>query len=180
MTTLVFTGPESTGKTVLSNAIRDELVGFLPVILVPEIARAFYEQRIRDAGEPNYHIDDLLQIARAQREQERLVLNSEAELVLLDTDIVSTQVYAAHYYRTELPVSIQQELDALRAHSSSSEYILCGIDWPWSADPLRDRAFQRDELCRLFERELEGETIHRLTGTYTERLNVLRQIVGIY
>ena len=78
-------------------------------------------------------------------------------LLIHDTDLVSTVVYARHYYGA-CPPWILAEAKARLADL----YLLCLPDLPWEPDGVRDRPAQRTELLALF-----GETLQALDATYT-------------
>lgn len=58
-----------------------------------------------------------------------------APLVMRDTDLVSTVVYARHYYGA-CPAWVE---DAARARRAAL-YLLCDVDAPWAGDVVRDAA----------------------------------------
>jgi|TARA_B100001079_G_scaffold102283_1_gene87812 NadR type nicotinamide-nucleotide adenylyltransferase len=121
------TGSECTGKTTLAQT----LARYLDCPWSPEAARE-YLARKRSA----LTAADVEPIARQQIAEEDLALAQADRLMVLDTDLVSTLVYARHYYG-EYPQWIAQ---AARTRSGDL-YLLCDIDLPWVADgPQRDRA----------------------------------------
>ncbi len=124
---IVVTGSECTGKTTLAQT----LARYLDCPWSPEAARE-YLARKRSA----LTAADVEPIARQQIAEEDLALAQADRLMVLDTDLVSTLVYARHYYG-EYPQWIAQ---AARTRSGDL-YLLCDIDLPWVADgPQRDRA----------------------------------------
>ena len=68
---------------------------------------------------------------------------------MLDTDLVSTMVYARHYYDA-VPAWIRNAERARRADL----YLLCDVDVPWVADGVRDRPTDREAMFDLFRRAL--------------------------
>ena len=78
------------------------------------------------------------------------VLNRSHRLAILDTDLLSTVVYAKHYYG-DCPAWIEEAAQARLADL----YLLCDIDVPWIADPARDRPHARAELHAAFATQLE-------------------------
>jgi nicotinamide riboside kinase len=142
---IVLTGPESTGKTTLAAALAQTL----GTIWVPEFARGYAE-----AGGGVLGPGDVEPIARGQQAAENAALGQGLELVVFDTDLVSTALYARHYYRLTV-----DWIEAAIESYGPSLYLLCDIDLGWSRDPVRDRGGRRDEIHRLFEDELLGRGI---------------------
>ena len=137
---LCITGPESTGKTTLAARLAE----LARTEWVPEASRLYAE---RKAGELT--ASDVAPIAR-----EHIALADAAEarihasggtLVVLDTDLLSTVIYARHYYRA-VPAWIERIERARRADL----YLLCDVDVPWVADGIRDRPSNRDAMFALF------------------------------
>lgn len=137
---IVVTGSECTGKTTLAR----DLAAHLGVAWVPEEARRYAERVARLLT-----ADDVEPIARAQREAEDAAIaaagtRGDAWLVL-DTDLVSTVVYARHYYGS-CPDWIVREAKARVGEA----YLLCDIDLPWVGDTVRDRPLAREEMHESF------------------------------
>ena len=92
---------------------------------------------------------------------------SHAEHVVLDTDLISTLVYARHYYGA-CPAWIEEDARKRRGDL----YLLNHPDVPWEADgPQRDRGDRREEMHALFEgvlREL-GARVVDISGPWAER-----------
>ncbi len=134
---VVLSGSECTGKTTLTA----ELAAHLGAPWSREAARAYAECVGRAL-----HAGDVEAIARAQIEGEDEARAAAGRLVLGDTDLVSTVIYARHYYGA-CPAWIESAALARRADL----YLLLHPDVPWRADGVRDRAGLRAELHTLFE-----------------------------
>jgi NadR type nicotinamide-nucleotide adenylyltransferase len=137
---VVVTGSESTGKTMLARDLADHF----GVLWVPEQSRVYAGRVNRPLG-----ADDVSPIASAQIAAEDAAL-VEAQrrgdrLLFLDTDLLSTVVYARHYYRA-CPQWIEAETRARRGDL----YLVAAIDLPWVPDGIRDRPIHREELNREF------------------------------
>ncbi len=72
-------------------------------------------------------------------------------LVVRDTDLVSTVVYARHYYGA-CPPWIVDAASRRRADL----YLLCDVDVAWEADEQRDRPHARAGLRDAFARTLDS------------------------
>jgi NadR type nicotinamide-nucleotide adenylyltransferase len=163
---IVVTGPESTGKTTLSHRLAE----LANAEWVPEASRIYAE---RKGGE--LLASDVAPIARehirlADAAAERARAGGKAVLVL-DTDLLSTVVYARHYYRL-VPDWIERMERARRADL----YLLCDIDVPWIPDGIRDRPANREEMFALFRdalvrRKAPFVLVH---GSWDERWDLAR------
>ncbi len=144
MRSIVITGSECTGKTSLAR----NLAARLGALWLPEQARVYAES----VGRP-LTADDVEPIARAHLVARNATMSEAMRRrdtnFLLDTDLVSTIVYARHYYG-ECPRWI---VDAART-GLGDLYLLCDIDVPWTGDAIRDRPLARQELHDSFRHTL--------------------------
>lgn len=140
MKRVVLTGSESTGKTTLAR----QLAQHYATTWVPEFVRDYAAAKGRAL-----EFSDHAPIARGQiaREDEYVVSAEShgARLLVLDTDLLSTAVYCAHYYG-QCPTWIEE---AARARHPDL-YLVMDIDIPWEPDPQRDRGHLRPEMHELF------------------------------
>lgn len=130
-------GPQSTGKTELARTLAKRY----RTIWVPEYAREYAIANPRELT-----VEDVEPIARGQMASEDRAV---APLVILDTDLISTWVYAHHYYGT-CPDWVEWAARARAAHL----YLLMEVDAPWVDDPARDSADRREVLFARFHRAL--------------------------
>jgi NadR type nicotinamide-nucleotide adenylyltransferase len=141
---VVLTGSESSGKTEVARALGDHFGAPVSVEFVREFARR------KTAGAP-IDFTDHGPIARGQMAAEDAAIARARDLVILDTDLVSTVVYCTHYFgRT--PQWIEDEA----RRRSGDLYLLMSPDIPWVADGVRDRGDRRAEMHDLFCRQLES------------------------
>lgn len=155
---VVVTGSESTGKTRLAA----QLAARFAAPISPENARLYLDS----IGRP-LAASDVEPIARGQIAGEDQAIARAAGLAVHDTDLVSTVVYARHYYAA-CPAWIEQAARARRAQL----YLLCHPDVPWIADGLqRDRGWMREELHALFVEALAelGAQVVDVRGDWASR-----------
>lgn len=168
---LVLTGPECTGKTTLAAAIA-EAQG---APWLPEASRQYAEQRGM-AGD-DLTAADVEPIARLAMRNEDAALAKDPRLLVLDTDLISTVVYARHYYG-DAPEWLVSEAKRRRGDL----YLLCEPDLPWSPDGIRDRPNDRMELMAMFEAAMVefGAVTRRVTGSGPARLDAaLRAVASV-
>ncbi len=151
------TGSESTGKTWLA----ERLAVHFGTVWSREFSREYALQKTASLD-----ASDVEPIARGQMRFEDELLRRARGLAILDTDLVSTVVYAQHYYG-RCPRWIEDEARARLAQL----YLLCDIDVPWVADPARDRPHARHEIQTAFAECLDrfGATYVVVRGTWEER-----------
>ena len=120
---VVVTGSESTGKTTLTKALADHFD--CPSSL--EAARLYLEEQGRILT-----VDDISPIAMRQIELEETAIRQARGLVIHDTDLLSTLIYAQHYYGVS-PEWIRKMV----TERVADLYLLCDIDLPWIPDGLQ-------------------------------------------
>ncbi|MEW5981590.1 MAG: AAA family ATPase [Acidobacteriota bacterium] len=156
--TIVVTGTECTGKTTLAAW----LAATLGAPLSAEYARKYVDQKRAPLTAA-----DVEPIARGQMAGEDAALRSAVSVVVKDTDLLSTVVYARHYYGC-CPAWIEQAA----ANRLGDLYLLLHPDVPWVADGLqRDRPAQRDLLHGLFRATLavNGARVVDIQGEWAAR-----------
>lgn len=155
------TGSECTGKTTLAA----DLARHFGTIWVPEYARVYLDEKAGATGRP-LDETDVEPIARGQIAAEDRAAAAASRLLVRDTDLVSTTVYARHYYG-HCPEWIEEAARERRANL----YLLCDIDVPWIADPQRDRPHLRAHMHELFVRALDalGARYLLIRGSWDER-----------
>lgn len=156
MIKVAITGPESSGKTTLS----ESLAAYFDVNWVPEFARKYLISR---GG--SYTKKDLDYIAKGQFEAMK---NTPQEpLVFFDTDLFVLKVWYEYKYNQLSPVISelldQQEVDL---------YLLCKPDLSWEEDPLRENPNDRDVLYGLYLDAMKekGVTFTIISGLPEERI----------
>ena len=165
------TGPESTGKTTLARRLAEHL----DAELVLEASRLYAERKgaellASDVGP--IAREHLALVAQATtRAQTR-----GASRLVLDTDLMSTVVYARHYYGV-----IQPWIEAGTREHRADLYLLCDVDVPWVADPVRDRPTNRASMFTLFHEELAalGARTVIVRGDWETRWTIAAKAVGL-
>jgi NadR type nicotinamide-nucleotide adenylyltransferase len=162
-TRICLIGPECTGKTRLARRLALELGGEW----VPEFAREYAEARGNDLSAA-----DVEPIAHGQIASED---RARGNLVILDTDLLSTVVYARHYYGA-CPEWIERAARDRRADL----YLLLDTDVAWEADPARDSGGDaREDLFDAFRAaldELEAKWAI-VSGVGEERAEAAKQVI---
>ncbi len=161
MKRVVVTGSECTGKTTLAG----DLARQFGTVCVAEYAREYLDRKVATTGLP---LDerDVEPIARGQIAAEDRGAATAKGLLVLDTDLVSTTVYARHYYGA-CPAWIDQAARDRRGDL----YLLCDIDVPWVADSVRDRPHHREHIHALFVEALNtlGAEYVTIRGSWAAR-----------
>lgn len=166
---VVLTGSESTGKTTLA----ERLARHYGASWVPEFVRDYAAAK----GAP-LEVSDVEAIARGQlaREDEyqSRAAASHERLLIGDTDLLSTAIYAAHYYGCA-PEWIEKAARTRRPDL----YLLLDIDLPWTPDPQRDRGHVRPEMHALFRAAVEasGTSFVVISGDTDARLASARAAI---
>jgi len=143
---VVLFGPESTGKTTLS----EQLARHYNTVWVPEYAREYLQDKWnkeRKTCEP----EDLLPIAIGQIKLENELSKLATNVLICDTDLLETKVYSEAYYLGYCdPV-----LEKYALKNTYDLYFLTYIDVPWVGDDLRDKPDKRETMFEYFRNTLE-------------------------
>lgn len=143
---IVLFGPESTGKTTLS----EQLARHYNTVWVPEYAREYLQNKWnneRKTCEPK----DLLPIAEGQMRLENTLTKKATQILICDTDLLETKVYSEAYYVGHC----DPLLEKYALENQYDLYLLTYIDIPWEADDLRDKPNEREEMFLYFQKTLE-------------------------
>jgi nicotinamide riboside kinase len=109
---------------------------------VREYARAYAETH------PRLTADDVEPIARGQIASEDA---ASGTLIVLDTDLISTVVYARYYYG-----SCPRWIEEAARERKADLYLLLDTDIPWKPDPVRDAGSDaREDLFDAFRAALD-------------------------
>lgn len=162
MKKIVFTGPESTGKSTVANTIA--LQSGLP--LVNEYARTYLSKQ---GGKYTY--DDLLHIAKGQVMWEQEARSDNANIIC-DTDLLTIFIWSDVKFGKCDPMIKSKLMDDPATH-----YFLCTPDIPWKFDPLREDPTNRDELFDIYRLTIEILKVDYtiLKGSKDKRLITVQQ-----
>lgn len=159
MIRIVITGAECTGKSTLAAA----LSGYYGEPWTPEYVRTYVETLDRELSP-----SDLEPIAIGQYALEDSSLKRAKRFILHDTNLLSTILYANHYFGEQL----DWVNDAFLSRDYSL-YLLCASEGiKWQADPgQRDSATARDVLEGKFKEALQRMRLPHveLTGSREAR-----------
>ena len=165
---IVVNGPESTGKSLLCEA----LAKHFQTLWVPEYAREY----LLTHGAA-YSPEDLSHIARGQIAlEDRMTAEAEAKdhrLLFIDTDLYVIRLWSEFVFDRCDPWILDQI--ATRRYDA---YLLCRTDLPWEKDELREYPDPviRERLFRMYR-----ETLIQQSTPWTEigGLGDERQAAGI-
>lgn len=174
---VVAIGAESTGKTQLIMGLAAEL----GVAWSAEFAREYAE---RAGGGDRLTAHDVEPIARGQLAAEDAAVAAAGargdRVVLHDTDLRSTLVYARAYYGAHaVPAWLERSVTA----RVPDLYFLCDVDVPFTPDPVRDVRRDRAAVQRQFRTALErpGIRVVPLAGPIERRcaaaLDAIRSLI---
>ncbi len=158
MLKIAITGPESTGKSTLSQQLADHYQG----LWVPEFARTYIA-----ALERPYTLQDLEAIARGQVDLEITTMAQNPHLLIADTDLLVIKIWSEHAFG-QSPGWVQQKLK----QQDYNLYLLMGVDLPWEPDPQREHPHLRQYFYDWYKRELEALQVPfmEISGQQEDRL----------
>ncbi len=162
MRTIAIVGPESSGKTTLTEA----LAHHYRCAWAKEYARAVLEE-----NGPDYVEDDLLAFAQGQLlvlgEAIQLAKRTPPPLVFCDTDIITIRIWSQEVFGRCHPL-----IDQLARQVAFDHWFLCKPDIPWEPDPLRENPHDRDRLFAVYEKMLKelGKRYSIIAGDRSKRM----------
>lgn len=174
---VVVTGPESTGKTAMAEALAESL----QTLWSPEFARYY----LAHLGRPYEH-NDLKTIGLGQKKWEEGFAQQVAELpnqqvLISDTDWTVLHIWELYRFEKQTPHSSLLTPHPLLSWQkgygtpeNADLYLLCTPDFPWQPDPLREHPEERDTLFNMYEnllRERQANFV-ALLGAHETRLQI--------
>ncbi len=152
-------GAESTGKTTLCERLGKHYGGEF----VAEYGRAYTEARYSRGETGPWAQHEFEHIAREQARLEELAAIGAENVLICDTDSLSTALWHEHYLGERAP--------DWQIPNRIGLYLLSGLDVPFEPDAIREGAETREHMhARLIE-ELEktGVRVVEVTGSPEER-----------
>lgn len=167
MLKIAITGPESTGKSTVS----EQLANHYKTVWVPEFARTY----IGNINAP-YTLQDIEAIARGQFELERQMSQQANELLFADTDMLVLKIWSEHAFG-KCPDFILEKLK----QQDYNLYLLMGVDLPWEPDPQREHPHLRQYFYDWYKRELQTmkTPFVEITGKEQDRFLKARKQVDV-
>lgn len=143
---IVITGPESTGKTLLTEFLADHY----HTVCVPEYAREY----IGGLSGP-YSYEDVEHIAIKQIELERIYLEKAERILFYDTWLIITKTWFQVVFG-RYPEWVDHKI----RESSIDLYLLCYYDIPWIPDRLRENpGAMRKKLFNIYQDEINKSAV---------------------
>lgn len=165
MLRIALTGPESTGKSTLSQ----QLAAHYGARWVPEYARAYLTGR-----QGPYTLADLEAIARGQLAAEDAAEAAGGALLVCDTNLLVIKIWAKNAFG-HCPAWIAQHV----ARPRYDLVLLLGVDVPWEPDPLREHPERRAYFYDRYRAELRAgpDAFAEIWGLPAQRLAAAQQLV---
>lgn len=164
---IVIIGPESTGKSTLSEA----LANALGTVWVEEYAREYIEELGR-----KYLETDLYRIAIGQVRAEEDLIQYASDYLICDTDLHVVKVWSeAKYGNCHSWVAQQIK------NRKYDLYILTDVDMPWQDDPMREypNPADREKFFNIYKDLLVEKNVPFtiVRGSEEERLQKALQFI---
>jgi len=159
-------GPESTGKTTLTQALAEHY----NTTWVPEYAREYLNKLDRP-----YLQSDLLEIAKGQMERQIEARKEGKELIFSDTDLNVIKVWSEHKYGNCDPWITNQ------LHIQYFDlYILTDFEIPYEQDPLREHPEMRQHFFDIYLGLMEEQetTFIIAKGSLENRIAQAKKAIG--
>lgn len=156
---IVLTGPESTGKSTLS----EQLANSFNTKMVPEYAREYMSSLRRP-----YSFSDIELIAQRQLSRGSELLKTANRFLFHDTHLIILKVWFLFRFKN-YPQWIDDEL----RKKTIDLFLLCNYDLPWEPDPLRENGGEmRRLLFNIYKSEIEyyNYPYRIISGNADERL----------
>lgn len=131
---IVITGAESTGKSVLTEA----LAKHFNVPFIPEIAREYVEKLDR-----KYNYNDVEIIAGKQADLLNRLSSSTSPFLFVDTWLIITKIWFEVVFK-KAPEWIEKEIQKTKIDL----FLVCDTDLPWVADPVRENGGENREILQ--------------------------------
>ena len=163
---IVFTGPESSGKTTIAS----KLASYFQCPLVEEYAREYLT-----INGPLYDHQDFIYISRSQYDK---ILNAlkQFPLVIFDTDITTLLIWEMIKFK-----QISPWLKEAWQNENFDLIFLCKPDFPWKSDPLRENEFDQYNIFSQYLAKLleQGQPFYIISGPTEDRMTKILKIINM-
>lgn len=140
MKKIVFTGPESSGKTTIARRLAMDF----NAPLVPEYARTYLDHLKRP-----YKKSDLWEIAQGQLLREKEAAVTKAHYLVCDTDLLTIIIWSQEKYG-----SVDPRISKAFVQQKTDLYFLLRPTLPWTYDPQRENPDDRHRLFQIYRNKL--------------------------
>lgn len=167
MIKVLITGPESSGKSYLSEKLARHYGG----LIVEEYARLYLNNK------DGYEISDLLEIAIGQLDLEERMERTNPNMLICDTGIEVIKIWSTVKYDYVNPLIIE-----MCDYSQYDLILLCEPNIPWVSDVLRENPLDREYIFGLYKSELLAQSakLHVIDAELSDRLSQAVNIIDEY
>ena len=160
---IVLTGPESTGKTFMS----EKLASYYNTVWVKEYGRDYFALK-----NGKLILEDIQHIANGQIKLEEEAMSENPKLLFCDTDLIVTQIWSEIYFK-ECP----QKVIAQSYERKYDLYLLMNIDIPWHDDGTREFPHLREWHFNRIEEELKKRKLNYVivSGNFEKRFTFIKE-----
>lgn len=166
MNKIVFSGPESTGKTTLATRL---------AIHLREPMVAEYATYYLSLKETRYTLNDIINILKGQNRWELFFAGQANKFLICDTDPLVLYVWAKDKFGI-IPDEIVSEL----RNDNYDVRFLCPPDTPWIPGPFREDRANRERLYKEYLAACEEFGLKKieLWGNYEEKFRIILDVIG--
>lgn len=167
---VVLTGPESTGKSVLSQ----QLAQYFQTNFVEEYGRTYVEKHGLDCD-----MLDLTHIAAGQLMYEDLAARKANRVLFCDTDLIVTQIWSEIFLNHHCP----QWIIEVNHQRHYDLFLLMDVDIPWVDDGTREFSAIRQQHFFRIKEELESRNLPYvvISGNFKERFeNAVKAVERLF
>lgn len=152
-------GAESTGKTTLC----ERLAKHYGCEFVAEYGRTYTEARYERGETGDWVAHEFEHIAKEQARLEELAAIGAPEVLICDTDALTTAIWHEHYLGETAP--------DWQIPNRIGLYLLSGLDVPFTPDSIREGEASRERMHARLVEELQksGVPVIEISGSVEER-----------
>lgn len=160
---IAITGPESSGKSTLSNALAE----YYQTSWSPEFARDYLEKR-----DGQYAQSDIDKIAKGQLAMWQQA--STENIHFCDTEMLVLKIWSEFKYG-----NCSSFIKKAFHEQQFDHYFLCRPDIPWEEDPLREHPEQREQLFDIYHKSLIEHNLPFtiVGGDLPKRLSICKRVI---